>query len=102
MAASALIRQYIPTRPREGRRQSRLPSWRSTGTVLIGYSYLQSGSSGCLRSHRGRRLRTTGITAWLYTGGGELVDHSSVHASHGSFPAALPRKYDQIKLQAKM
>src|SRR3981081_3840650 len=102
MAASAAIRQYMPTRPREGRRQSKLLSWNSTDTVLIGYSYLQSGSSGCLRSHKGRRLCTTGITAYLYKGGGELVDHSSVHASHGSFPAALPRKYDQIKLQANM
>ena len=38
------------------------------------------------------------MTAKLYTGGGELVDHSSVHASQGSFPAGLPRKYDQIRL----
>src|SRR6266852_4753877 len=102
MAASAPIRQYIPTRPREGRRQSKLFSWRSTDTVLIGYSYLQSGSSGCLRSHSGRRLRTVGITAKLYSGGGELVDHSSVHASQGSFPAALPRKYDTIRFTTKM
>src|SRR5713101_6958193 len=101
MAASAPIRQYMPTRPREGRRQSKLLSWRSTDTVLIGYSYLQSGSSGCLRSHSGRRLRTVGATAKLYAGGGELVDHSSVHASHGSLPAVLPRKYDQIRLPAK-
>ena len=66
--------------------------------MLIGYSYFQSGSSGCFRSHSGRRLRTAGMTAKLYSGGGELVDHSSVHASHGSFPAALPRKYDQTRL----
>src|ERR1700733_11632993 len=101
MAASAPIRQYIPTRPLEGRRQSTLPPWRSTVNVLIGYSYLQSGSSGCLRSQRGRRLRTLGITAKMYTGGGEFTDHSSVHASQGSFPAVLPRKYDQIRFNAK-
>ena len=30
------------------------------------------------------------------------MDHSeAVQLSQGSFPAAFPRKYDQIKLQAK-
>ena len=56
------------------------------------HSYFQSGSSGCLMSQSGRRLLTTGILAKLYSTGGELVDHSSVHASQGSFPAALPLK----------
>src|SRR6202035_656519 len=32
-------------------------------------SYFQSGSSGCLRSHSGRRLRTVGISSKLYDGG---------------------------------
>ena len=31
-----------------------------------------------------------GIFAKLYAGGGEVVAHSSVHASHGSLPAGLP------------
>src|SRR5882724_5436701 len=56
------------------------------------YSYFQSRSSGCLRSHSGRRLLTDGITAKLYAGGGELVAHSRVHASHGSLPAIFPLK----------
>src|SRR5260370_41148651 len=62
------------------------------------YSYFQSGSSGCLMSQSGRRLLTTGIVAKLYSGGGELVDHSSVHASQGSFPAASPLTSDLSKL----
>jgi len=65
-------------------------------------SYLQSGSSGCLRSHNGRRLPTTGSVAKLYSGGGELVDHSSVQASHGSLPAGRPRKYAHTRLYAKI
>src|ERR1700730_10249325 len=54
------------------------------------YSYFQSGSSGCLISQSGRRLLTTGILAKLYSSGGELTDHSRVHASQGSFPALAP------------
>ena len=57
-------------------------------------SYFQSGSSGCLRSHSGRRLLTSGMTAKLYAGGGDGTAHSSVQASQGSFPAGLPLKYD--------
>src|SRR5271155_2179620 len=92
----------IPTRPREGRLHSR-PAADSViaallTRVLLGYSYFQSGSSGCLMSQRGRRLKTTGIVAKLYSGGGELVDHSRVHASQGSFPAIGPLNLDQNKL----
>ena len=65
------------------------------------YSYFQSGSSGCLRSHNGRRLLTTGRTGKLYAGGGEGVDHSRVHASHGSLPAGSPRKYDHRRFATK-
>src|SRR5215831_2121143 len=98
--ASAPIRQYIATLPREGRRQHVTGSGRLMDIVLMGYSYLQSGSSGCFRSHSGRRLRTVGIEAKLYAGGGELVDHSSVQASQGSLPALLPLKYDHTRLVA--
>src|SRR5262245_28285104 len=65
------------------------------------YSYFQSGSSGCFRSHSGRRLLTVGTIAKLYAGGGEVVAHSNVHASQGSLPAVSPRKYDQIRLKTK-
>src|SRR5215831_9398940 len=57
-----------------------------------GGSNFQSGSSGCFTSQSGRRLLTAGSDAKLYTGGGELVDHSSVQASQGSFPAIFPLK----------
>src|SRR5439155_1654451 len=64
-------------------------------------SYRQSGSSGCFRSHSGRRLRTVGITAKLYVGGGEGVDHSSVQASQGSAPAGRPLRSDTMALYTK-
>src|ERR1700720_2116926 len=100
IAHSAIISEIIPTRPREGRIHS--------GSVLVDattaelnrvllYSYFQSGSSGCFRSQSGRRLWTTGIAAKLYSGGGEVVEHSSVHASHGSFPAGSPFQSDQSR-----
>ena len=36
-----------------------------SGVGAEAHSYFQSGSSGCLKSHRGRRLRTTGSFAKL-------------------------------------
>ncbi len=67
IAASAAIRQYMPTGPREGSFQSTPRLSKETEAVLIDvlYSYFQSGSSGCLRSHNGRRLLTVGTTAKL-------------------------------------
>ena len=65
------------------------------------HSYFQSGSSGCFRSHSGRRLWTDGISAKLYAGGGEVVVHSSVHASHGSSPGRSPRSDDDDRLATK-
>src|SRR5437016_477434 len=79
-------------------RRDRLQLQRHVSRV---HSYFQSGSSGCLRSQSGRRLRTVGMVAKLYAGGGEFVDHSSVQASHGSISAAFPRKYDQSKFPRK-
>src|SRR5260370_37903981 len=75
-------------------------NWRCTHLNCL-YSYFQSGSSGCLRSQSGRRLLTVGIKAKLYAGGGELVAHSRVHASHGSLPAILPLIKDKSRLTAK-
>src|SRR6516162_6303542 len=69
---------------------------------LTTHPYCQSGSSGCFRSHNGRRLWTVGITAKLYSGGGDVVDHSSVHASHGSTPAGRPWRSDHSALYTKM
>src|SRR5258708_30403839 len=101
-AASAAIRQYIPSRPRAEGVHRISGSSLVTVAALIGlYSYFQSGSSGCLRSQSGRRLLTDGITAKLYAGGGELVAHSRVHASHGSLPAILPLTEDKSRLTAK-
>src|SRR5437879_3717339 len=65
------------------------------------HSYFQSGSAGCLRSQSGRRLLMVGMTAKLYAGGGEGVDHSRVQASHGSLPAVSPLKYDHTRFATK-
>src|SRR5262245_29597010 len=65
-------------------------------------SYFQSGSSGCFRSQRGRRLWTTGTSSKLYAGGGEVVAHSSVQASQGLSPAGGPCRRDQNTLYTKM
>src|SRR5437773_2212636 len=106
MAASAAISVIMPTRPREGSAQSGSVNGRAIAAllnrVLPVYSYFQSGSSGCLISHSGRRLMTTGIRAKLYSGGGELVDHSSVHASQGSLPAIWRLTSDRSKLNTNM
>src|SRR5271165_5839977 len=98
MADSAAMRHHMPTRPR-----SSCPSGISFGGTMIVvaakmallHSYFQSGSSGCFKSHSGRRLRTTGILAKLYSGGGDEVAHSRVQASQGSLPAGFPLRYDQ-------
>src|SRR4030095_722094 len=65
------------------------------------HSYFQSGSSGCFRSHSGRRLRTSGKVSKLYSGGGGVVEHSSVQASQGSSPAGAPRRSDHSTLATK-
>src|SRR6266436_1403950 len=44
---------------------------------------------------------TTGTFAKLYSGGGELVAHSSVHASHGSLPAFRPLRSERMMLKTK-
>src|SRR5271155_5295588 len=95
IADSAIMRQNIATRPFEGCTHGCSASACAIAAVLIAsgpHSYFQSGSSGCFMSHSGRRLVATGSVAKLYDGGGEGVDHSSVHASHGSFPASFPLK----------
>src|SRR5260370_42267491 len=73
-----------------------------TNYPIESYSNFQSGSSGCFKSHSGRRLRTSGISSKLYSGGGEVVVHSKVQASHGSSPAILPFRADQIMLMLKI
>src|SRR5438445_1217841 len=66
------------------------------------HSYFQSGSSGCLRSQSGRRLRTVGMVSKLYGDGGEVVAHSSVQASHGSSPAGAPFLRETRMFQTKI
>src|ERR1700687_359318 len=95
IADSAAIRQNIAVRPRAGSSQLSSGLGVVMNVVFITgscYSYFQSGSDGCFRSQSGRRLLTTGTTGKFHSGGGELVDHSSVHASQGSLPAVLPLK----------
>src|SRR5690349_12596471 len=95
IAASAAMRQYIPRRPRaEGPHRSSGSNAVTVATLIeiFLYSYFQSGSSGCFKSQSGRQLFTVGITAKLYAGGGQLVLHSRVQASQGSFPAISPLK----------
>src|SRR5437773_1900958 len=70
-------------------------------SIWMHHSYFQSGSSGCFKSHNGRRLRTSGRVSKLYSGGGELVDHSSVHASRGSLPATAPYLSDRRRLTTR-
>src|SRR6516162_3587409 len=65
---------------------------------LTTHPYCQSGSSGCFRSHNGRRLWTVGITSKLYVGGGDGVDHSSVQAFQGSSPAGWPYRSEANRL----
>ena len=48
------------------------------------------GRSRCTCGARSRRGAHDGISAKLYSGGGEGVVHSSVRASHGSAPASSP------------
>jgi hypothetical protein len=66
---------------------------------------LASGTSVNSRDARrrgGRRTRAarSGCRAWkLWWGGGELVAHSRLLPSHGSSPAASPRRTDRQKFQ---
>src|ERR671933_412031 len=48
------------------------------------------GDSPYFRSQTGRVLRTIGTTSKLCGGGGEVVAHSSVWPSQGSFSAIAP------------
>src|SRR5260370_8007466 len=88
-----MIRHAMPTLPLYGSFQVAGVSGNGVVIALIArflHSYRLSGSSGCFKSHKGRRLATVGVTAKLYAGGGELTDHSRVPPSHGSFPPFPP------------
>src|SRR5207248_5966445 len=61
-----------------------------------------SGRSRLARSHNGRRLRIGGSAIKFSCGGGEVVAHSSVHASQGLSPAILPRKNEVARFQTRM
>src|SRR5215813_10354635 len=66
------------------------------------HSWGPSGSLGCFRSHRGRRLVVTGTTSKLWGGGGEVVAHSRVQASQGSAPAGSPRRSETMTFTTKI
>src|SRR6267142_6119925 len=106
MALSAMIRQVMPTTPLEGVHSTFGSREIVVVVAFIGcslsHSYFQSGSVGCLMSQSGRRLLTVGISAKLYSGGGELVVHSRVQASHGSFPAGFPLRNETSTLITKI
>src|SRR6266436_4826603 len=106
MALSAMIRQVMPTTPLEGV-HSTFGSREIVAVVAfivcsLSHSYFQSGSVGCLMSQSGRRLLTVGISAKLYSGGGELVLHSRVQASQGSLPAGFPLRNEQRTLSSQI
>src|SRR5437899_5265730 len=61
-----------------------------------------SRSSGCLRSQSGRRPVTAGMLEKFSGGGGEVVAHSRVNASHGSSPAISPERRLRTRLTKKM
>src|SRR5690606_4487749 len=52
-------------------------------------------------SQSGSRVRISGSSEKLYSGGGDVVAHSSVCASHGLFPAIWPFFRLRITFQAK-
>src|SRR6266566_207502 len=102
MALSAMIKQVMPTPPFDKGSKAICSVVGLATAVFIGcHSYFQSGSVGCLRSQSGRRLLTIGISAKLYSGGGEGVAHSRVHASQGSFPAGCPLRKERTILRTK-
>src|SRR4029079_4013224 len=53
------------------------------------------------RSKSGRSERISGRWSKLYGGGGELVAHSRVFASHGSSPATFPLRSETKTFQRK-
>src|SRR5258708_1888965 len=61
-----------------------------------------SGRSGLARSHNGRRLRIGGNATKFSCGGGDVVAHSSVHASQGLSPATLPRKNELARFHTRI
>src|SRR6185437_9115346 len=67
------------------------PTWRApAGTVAPPGAPALRRSTSLRMSFIGSAERTCGTTSKLLTGGGELVNHSSVFAFHGSGPATAP------------
>src|SRR6476660_7292277 len=82
----------------------RIPTSLCSGrvTVALFSPTIWSGRSGLAKSHNGRRLRIGGSATKFSCGGGDVVAHSSVHASQGLSPATLPRKKDLAKFQTRI
>ncbi len=59
---------------------------------MIPSASLRRSSSRSASSQFAYALETFGMTAKLYSGGGDEIVHSSVAPCHGSGPAGSPRK----------
>jgi hypothetical protein len=64
-------------------------------------------SSVYLRCQKSSRASTSGISAKLYSGGGDGIDHSSVPACHGSLPDTSPavrlrQKFQRLTAMPRM
>src|SRR5438128_10035630 len=82
----------------------RIPTllWSGRVTAALFSPTIGSGRSGLAKSHSGRRLRIGGNATKFSCGGGDVVAHSSVHASQGLSPATLPRKNEVDKDQTRI
>src|SRR5947207_15577147 len=82
----------------------RIPTllWSGSVTAAVFSPTMGSGRSRLARSHNGRRLRIGGNATKFSCGGGDVVAHSSVHASQGLSQATLPRKNKVVKFQTKI
>src|SRR5229473_3745476 len=90
--------------PASERMKVRMPTLFLSGLSISEVSLPTTGSgrSGFAISHNGRRLRIGGSASKFSCGGGEVVAHSSVHASQGLSPATLPRKNEVAKFQTRI
>src|SRR5260370_4855636 len=78
----------------------------AAGRVTAGVSEQPDGSATSMPAsssvyfvyQKSSRDWMSGISAKLYSGGGDEIDHSMVRPSHGSLPASAPRRRDTTAL----